>query len=77
MKKSALIALLNTVKGNPEIKIYNGFVDDWMNISPEIMELWDEKFDYETGKSKNRRILALGSKLRNKTVSGRSGKMRY
>ena len=37
MKKSDLIALLNTVPGNPEIKLWNGYVGDWMDIAKEVV----------------------------------------
>jgi hypothetical protein len=36
MLKSRLIELLNNIEGNPEIKLWNGFVQDWVNISPNI-----------------------------------------
>ena len=36
MKKSKLIALLNTLEGDPEIKLWNGMVGDWMDISNEL-----------------------------------------
>lgn len=32
MKKSKLIELLNTIEGDPEIKLWNGYVDDYMDI---------------------------------------------
>jgi len=32
MKKNQLIEQLQKIKGNPEIKMWNGYVDDWMNI---------------------------------------------
>ena len=37
MKKSKLIELLNAIPGNPEIKLWNGMVGDWMDISPTIV----------------------------------------
>jgi hypothetical protein len=36
MKKNQLIEQLQKIKGNPEIKMWNGLVEDWMNI--EIVE---------------------------------------
>ncbi len=38
MKKSKLIELLQKIEGNPEIYLWNGFVDDWMDISPDFIE---------------------------------------
>jgi len=32
MKKNQLIEQLQKIKGNPEIKMWNDFVQDWMNI---------------------------------------------
>jgi hypothetical protein len=32
MKKNQLIEQLQKIKGNPEIKMWNGYVDDWMNF---------------------------------------------
>jgi hypothetical protein len=37
MKKSQLIEMLNKIEGNPEIKLWNGMVGDWMDISPTIV----------------------------------------
>jgi hypothetical protein len=36
MKKNQLIEQLQKIKGNPDIKMWNGLVEDWMNI--EIVE---------------------------------------
>ncbi len=33
MKKNKLIELLQNIKGNPDIKMWNGLVEDWMDIS--------------------------------------------
>jgi len=38
MKKSKLIELLNKIDGNPEIKLWNGFVSDWVDINPTLSE---------------------------------------
>lgn len=35
MKKQELIDYLQNIKGNPDVIFYNGFVDDWHNISIE------------------------------------------
>jgi hypothetical protein len=37
MKKSKLIALLNALPGDPEIKSWNGMVGDWVDINPIIV----------------------------------------
>ena len=36
MRKNQLIEQLQKIKGNPEIKMWNGLVEDWMNI--ELVE---------------------------------------
>lgn len=36
MRKSELIKLLQNIKGNPEIKLWNGMVGDWMDINKEL-----------------------------------------
>ena len=38
MKKSKLIAMLNALPGDPEIKLWNGMVEDWMDIDPKLVE---------------------------------------
>ena len=38
MKKSKLIELLNNIKGNPDIIFYNGFVEDWQDLSSQLVE---------------------------------------
>lgn len=38
MKKNQLISLLESIKGNPEIKLWNGFVGDWQDIAPDVVE---------------------------------------
>ena len=32
MRKNQLIKLLQEIKGNPEVMVWNGFVDDYMPI---------------------------------------------
>lgn len=39
MKKSELIELLNSLPGNPEVKLWNGLVGDWVNIENKIYPL--------------------------------------
>jgi hypothetical protein len=38
MKKSKLIEILNSIDGNPEIKLWNGFVQDYVEIDPTPVE---------------------------------------
>ena len=37
MKKSKLIEMLNQLEGDPEIKLWNGMVGDWMDIDRELV----------------------------------------
>lgn len=37
MKKSDLIKLLNSVPGDPDIKLWNGYAQDWMDISRDVV----------------------------------------
>lgn len=37
MKKSKLIEMLNAIDGNPEIKLWNGFVGDWVDIDTKLV----------------------------------------
>lgn len=39
MKKSKLIALLNAIEGDPEIKLWNGLVQDWVDIDAKVMPM--------------------------------------
>lgn len=39
MRKSKLIELLTALPGNPDIKLWNGFVQDWVEVSPNIVEV--------------------------------------
>ena len=36
MKKNKLIELLNSIEGNPDIYIWNGFVEDYQDIDPKF-----------------------------------------
>lgn len=36
MKKNKLIELLNSIEGNPDIYIWNGFVGDYQDIDPKL-----------------------------------------
>ncbi len=38
MKKDKLIALLQQIDGNPDIYLWNGFVDDWVDIEPNLVK---------------------------------------
>lgn len=46
MKKNKLIELLQAVKGNPEVKLWNGMVGDWMDISIVESELVKESEEF-------------------------------
>ena len=39
MRKNDLIKRLNNIPGNPEIVLWNGFVEDYQPISREIVEI--------------------------------------
>jgi hypothetical protein len=46
MRKDKLIKLLQAIPGNPQVMIWNGFVGDWMDISPDLVEqLVRQSFD--------------------------------
>ncbi len=38
MKKDKLIALLQEIDGNPDIYLWNGFVDDWVDIESSLVK---------------------------------------
>jgi hypothetical protein len=38
LKKDKLIALLQQIDGNPDIYLWNGFVDDWVDIEPSLVK---------------------------------------
>jgi len=46
MKKNKLIELLQNIKGNPEVKLWNGMVDDWMDICIVESELVKESEEF-------------------------------
>jgi hypothetical protein len=46
MKKNQLIEQLQKIKGNPEIKMWNGLVEDWMNIQLCEQEFVKESEDF-------------------------------
>ena len=49
MRKNELIAQLSKMKGNPEIIVYNEFVDDYHHIdSLSLQELYDDNEIIET-----------------------------
>lgn len=49
MRKNDLIAYLQSIKGNPEVLLWNGFVSDWHSIEPCITKLtkMDKKYFLE------------------------------
>ena len=48
MKKVKLIKLLEDIPGNPDILLWNGYVQDWMPINPKIVRqlLVKESFEH-------------------------------
>ena len=46
MKKNKLIELLQKIEGNPEVKLWNGMVGDWMDIKIVENELVKECKDF-------------------------------
>jgi hypothetical protein len=38
MKKNKLIELLNSIEGNPDIVLWNGFVGDYQDISSKLID---------------------------------------
>lgn len=46
MKKNKLIELLQSIKGNPEVKIWNGMVGDWMDVCLVESELVKESEEF-------------------------------
>jgi len=47
MKKNELIDLLSKIPGNPEVVFWNGLVDDYMHLSPELKTIELVKHDKE------------------------------
>lgn len=47
MKKNDLIKILQNLKGNPEIVLWNGMVQDYMHIDPDIQEDFLFKYTWE------------------------------
>ena len=49
MRKNDLITYLESIKGNPEVLLWNGFVSDWHSIEPCITKLtkMDKKYFLE------------------------------
>jgi len=45
MKKNDLIKLLQSIEGNPNILIYNGFVEDYQDLDKEYIEDTLYKYD--------------------------------
>ena len=39
MKKSKLIKMLLDIEGEIDVRFWNGFVQDWMEFSPELVEV--------------------------------------
>ncbi|AUR86354.1 hypothetical protein NVP1084O_147 [Vibrio phage 1.084.O._10N.261.49.F5] len=39
MKKNKLIELLNNIEGNPDIYLWNGYVEDWVDLDKDFVPL--------------------------------------
>lgn len=39
MKKDKLIELLSTIEGNPDIYLWNGIAEDWIDIDQELVKI--------------------------------------
>lgn len=37
MRKAKLLELLNSLEGNPDIKLWNGYVEDWVDIDYKLV----------------------------------------
>ena len=48
MKKNKLIELLTDIKGNPEIYLWNGYVEDFVDIDKDFIpdKLYKESYDH-------------------------------
>lgn len=46
MRKNDLIKLLQEIKGNPEIYIWNGFVEDYQPINKDLVEVELHKLSF-------------------------------
>jgi len=61
MTKNKLIALLQNIKGNPEIVLWNGMVGDWMGIdkltpgelTKQTEEYWIKSVEFEHKRDMN------------------------
>jgi len=49
VRKNQLIEQLQKIKGNPEIKMWNGFVEDWTNIELVECELVNDAKNISDG----------------------------
>lgn len=38
MKKSKLIELLNSIQGDPDVVLWNGYVEDWQDIDKDLAD---------------------------------------
>ena len=47
MRKNQLIEILKNIKGNPEIMVWNGFVEDYQSISKQLIESKVYKLSFE------------------------------
>jgi hypothetical protein len=47
MRKADLIKLLESIDGNPEIKLWNGYASDYMDIDKELVPTYLSKMTFE------------------------------
>jgi hypothetical protein len=47
MKKSQLIEMLNAIEGNPEIKLWNGYAEDYMDIDRDLVPVRLTKMTFD------------------------------
>lgn len=93
MKKSELIQILNNLPGNPEVKLWDVSVGDWVNFDGKALPLtlvkragskgpWEvnqfvTEDDIKAGLFKARKVYALQSRKKGMTTYDRLGTIRY
>lgn len=63
MKKSKLIEMLNSLPGDPDVLLWNGWVDDWQDLSLVQGALTRMTFDAYCRSIRYERIFATGDIL--------------
>jgi len=87
MRKNDLIKILENVKGNPEIMLWNGHIHDVMPISKELDTCYLSKYPYDkkfkymdeiySDDVKLKKVLLLQARVTGKTYWDRCGRMEY